>query len=220
MKARYKMFVASFATLAMAFWLVPNSQAECGGFLQPLGHRTSWHPQYGQAYLLPAAVIQDDEAGAAAADVSIVGFWHVKFYSDGITTGIPGGIPKGTEIDAGYAQWHSDGTEINNSGGRAPNTENFCLGVWEKVGWHQYKLNHFATSWDPTKGTIGPAGPSGELIGPTNIRELVTLSAGGENFVGSFTIDNYDEAGLLLSHLQGKITGTRITVNTKPSSVF
>ena len=210
MKARYKMFVAACATLAMAFWLVPNSQAECGGFLQPLGHRSSWHPQYGQALLLPAAVIQDDDH----EDVSIVGFWHVKFVSDGITTGIPGGIPKGAEVDAGYAQWHSDGTEIMNSGGRAPNTDNFCLGVWEKVGWHQYKLNHFATPWDPTKG------PSGALVGPTNIRELVTLSPGGENFVGSFAIDNYDEAGHLLSHLQGKITGTRITVNTRPSSVF
>jgi hypothetical protein len=216
MKARYKMFVAACATLVMAFWLVPNSQAECGGFLQPLGHRTSWHPQYGQALLLSAAVIQDDEA----ADVSIVGLWHVKFVSDGITTGIPGGIPKGTEVDAGYSQWHSDGTEIMNSGGRAPNTGDFCLGVWEKVGPHEYELNHFATSWDPTKGAVGPAGPSGELIGPTNIRELVTLSPGGESFVGSFTIDNYAEAGHLLSHLQGKITGTRITVNTRTSSVF
>jgi hypothetical protein len=219
MKAGYKMFVAACATLAMAFWLVPTGQAECGGFLQPLGHRTGWHPQYGQAFLLPAAAIQDEET-AAAADVSIVGFWHVKFVSDGITTGIPGGIPKGAEVDAGYAQWHSDGTEIMNSGGRAPNTGAFCLGVWEKVGWHQYKLNHFAAAWDPTKGPMGPAGPSGELVGPANIREVVTLSAGGENFVGSFTIDNYDEKGNLNSHLQGKITGTRITVNTKPSSVF
>jgi hypothetical protein len=29
-------------------------------------------------------------------------------------------------IDAGFAQWHSDGTEIMNS--HAPATSNFCLG--------------------------------------------------------------------------------------------
>src|SRR5947208_13320831 len=43
-------------------------------------------------------------------EVSIVGFWHVKFVSEGTT-----GIPDGTIIDMGFSQWHSDGTEILNS---------------------------------------------------------------------------------------------------------
>ena len=106
------------------------------------------------------------------------------------------------------------------TGVTAFNTGDFCLGVWAKVGPHEYKLNHFGTPWDPTKGPTGPAGPSGELIGPANIREIVTLPPGGENFEGTFTINNYDEAGHLLSHLEGKITGTGITVNTPSSSVF
>jgi hypothetical protein len=43
-------------------------------------------------------------------EVSIVGFWHVKFVSEGTT-----GIPDGTIIDMVFSQWHSDGTEILNS---------------------------------------------------------------------------------------------------------
>ena len=46
------------------------------------------------------------------------------------------------------------------------------------------------------------------------------LSADGNRFTSAFTIDQYDEAGTILVHLQGTITGTRITVSTPPSSVF
>jgi hypothetical protein len=151
-----------------------------------------------------------DEDGDGAA---IVGFWHEHFISDGVTSGIPGGIPKGAEVDAGYSQWHSDGTEILNSAGRAPDTTNFCLGVWQKVGTSKYLLNHFATSWDPTKGANG-------LVGPANIREEVTLASDGQSFSGTFTINQYDEMGNKLVHIQGTITGTRITVSTPPSSIF
>ncbi len=151
----------------------------------------------------------------------IVGFWHVKFISDGVTYGIPGGIPKGAEVDAGYSEWHSDGTEIMNSGGRAPNTGDFCLGVWAQVGPWEYKLNHFAAAWDPTKGPNDAAGnPTGEIIGPGNIKENITLAQNGQSFQGTFTIDQYDENLVLQQHLEGTITGTRITVNTPPSSVF
>lgn len=31
---------------------------------------------------------------------------------------------------------------------------------------------------------------------------------------GTFTIDQYDEAGNLLAHLQGKVIGTRVTMET------
>jgi len=207
--------------IAVTLSVVPNATAQCGGFRSSLAHPTSWRPNLGQSHLQRAAFGgaqgQDD---LARDDVSIVGFWHVKFVSDGISTGIPGGVPKGAEVDAGYSQWHSDGTEIMNSGGRAPNTGDFCLGVWAKVGARQYKLNHFAAAWDPTKGAVGPAGPAGELIGPAHIQEEVTLGPGGDRFAGSFSIDQYDESGNLLVHLEGKITGTRINVDTPESSVF
>lgn len=207
--------------IAVTLSVMPNALAQCGGFRSLLAHPTSWQPTLGQGHLqraaFGAALGQDD---LAREDVSIVGFWHVKFVSDGISTGIPGGVPNGAEVDAGYSQWHSDGTEIMNSGGRAPNTGDFCLGVWAKVGARQYKLNHFAAAWDPTKGAVGPAGPAGELIGPARIQEEVTLSPRGDSFTGSFSIDQYDESGNLLVHLEGKITGTRINVDTPQSSVF
>ena len=72
------------------------------------------------ALVAPAG--QDDPDSGSQ---TIVGFWHVKFVSEGSE-----GIPDGTEVDAGYSQWHSDGTEIMNSAGRSPITGSFCLGVW------------------------------------------------------------------------------------------
>jgi len=113
-------------------------RAECCGPVQWLSAfvnpPASWQPTSGRA-TCNGQRWRCSGAGRPGSDnVSIVGFWHVKFVSDGISTGIPGGVPKGAEVDAGYSQWHSDGTEIMNSGGRAPNTGDFCLGVWAKVG--------------------------------------------------------------------------------------
>ena len=201
---------ASVFLLSLSF--VPNCLAECGGLTAKLIRPSSFGFNGGHARLVRAAL------GGGGSDLDgdgapIVGFWHVKFVSDGITSGIPGGIPKGAEVDAGYSQWHSDGTEIMNSGGRAPDTGDFCLGVWQKVGASTYLLNHFAASWDPSKGANG-------LVGPANIREHVTLAADGQSFWGTFTINQYSETGVKLAHLQGTITGTRITVNTAPSSIF
>lgn len=218
MKTIHRTLAGTSAALVLALLFVPISLAQCGGIRQPSPTHTDWHPQFGKAQLLRAAL--GNGASTESTAPSIVGFWHVKFVSDGVTTGIPGGIPKGAEIDAGYSQWHSDGTEFMNSGGRAPNTSAVCLGVWEAVGPNKYLLNHFAAGWDPTKGAVGPAGPAGELIGPTQIREQVTLAENAESFSGFFTIDNYDESGTHLSHLEGTITGTRIHPDTPPSSVF
>ncbi len=217
MKTRTSRFNPTLGLLSLAGLLLTlpfatPASAQCGGAPQSLGHHVNWHPQFRQPGLHLAAFTKSDDHWGD--EVSIVGFWHVKFLSDGITIGIPGGLPPGAEVDAGYSQWHSDGTEIMNSGHFAPNQSNFCLGVWEHTGPREYKLNHFATFWDPT------AGPSGQLVGPANVRESVTLAPNGESFSGTFTIDQYDETLALKQHLQGKITGTRITVSTPPSSIF
>ena len=134
----------------------------------------------------------------------IVGFWKVTFTSQGTT-----GIPDGTVIDQAFAQWHSDGTEIMNSG-RPPVTQSFCLGVWKKVGGLRYKLNHFASSWDPQSNPVGPA----------NIREEVALNPNGSSFSGTFTIDQYDQAGNTLIHITGTLAGTRITPDSPASIAF
>ena len=136
-------------------------------------------------------------------DDPIVGFWKVKLVSKGNA-----GIPDDVVLDAGYSQWHSDGTEILNSS-REPETQSFCLGVWNKIGHSHYKLNHFAISW-----------ANGALLGPANIREDVTLSHDGNTFTGTFTIDQYDQAGNLLVHLVGQIEAKRITVDTSVIDVL
>ena len=72
----------------------------------------------------------------------IVGMWKVKF------------LVGADVFDFGYSQGHGDGTEILNSGSRAPATENFCLGVWAKTGHNAYKLNHFALSYNAATGLM------------------------------------------------------------------
>ena len=136
--------------------------------------------------------------------VTIVGLWHVKFVSEGT-----GFIPDGTVIDMGFAQWHSDGTEILNSS-RPPATSNFCLGVWERTGRFTYKLNHFALSSDL----------NGNLIGPANIRENVTLAGDGKSYSGTFSIDQFDQKGNNLAHITGKISAARLTVDSTPAELF
>jgi len=138
----------------------------------------------------------DDDSDRAG----IVGLWKVKFTSKG-NTGI--GIPDGAPLDEGYATWHSDRTEIMNSG-RAPKTGNFCMGVWKQTGQSSYKLNHFALSWDPTGTT---------LIGPTNIREEIVLDGTGNSYSGTVTIDQYDTDGHLLVHISGVVSAQRITAD-------
>jgi hypothetical protein len=141
---------------------------------------------------------KEDESG-------IVGFWNFSF----VAKDSPG-IPDSTPIDAGFVQWHRDGTEITNSS-RAPITGNFCLGVWEFVGNATFKLNHFGISWDA----------NGNLIGPARIREEVKLNAEGNKYSGTFSIDQYDTKGNLvpMGHVQGQVTGTRINTGTTVQDV-
>src|SRR3569833_3691939 len=93
-----------------------------------------------------------------------------------------------------------------NSGGRAPATENFCLGVWEQTGPFSYKLNHFALSYDAGTGALNAR---------VNIREEVVVDQKGSAFSGPFTIDVLDpNSGALLQHVAGRIVGRRVTVNS------
>lgn len=120
---------------------------------------------------------------------SIVGMWSFK-----MTAG-------GNPVDFGYTQWHSDGTELMNSGGRAPATENFCMGVWKQTGPLRYHLNHFALSYDA----------SGALNAKVNIKEDVVVDSRGATYSGPFTLDVYDpNSGALLQHVAGQVTAQRV----------
>jgi hypothetical protein len=131
----------------------------------------------------------------------IVGLWKFAFTAKGNGAGGP---PDGAPIDAGYVTWHADGTELTNSG-REPKTGSFCMGVWKQMGPSTFGLNHFALSWDST-GTV--------FIGPTNIRETVTVDHTGNHYTGTFSIVQYaTDEKTVLGGVVGVVSATRITVN-------
>jgi hypothetical protein len=180
--------------------LAPGASAGCADISGRPAAALGRHPDsyLMQAAYLPArfVLVSDNEPSGA----SIVGLWSVNLTSKGNP-----GIPDGALLDWGYAQWHSDGTEIMNSGSRSPATQNFCLGVWAKTGGSSYKLNHVALSYDLVSGTLN---------GTVNIREQVTVDHHGNNFTGTFTIDVFPPgASTAAVHLAGEITGQRITAD-------
>ncbi|HVC45906.1 MAG TPA: hypothetical protein VND90_01540 [Terracidiphilus sp.] len=189
--------VPVLSALAVAAMVAPYAHAGCGQY-RPASFNSSSQRQFGSPYLLRASFLGNDEA--AAAEPTIVGTWKERWISKGSN-----GIPDGAEIDAGYAQWHSDGTEINVSGLRTPMTGDVCLGEWIKTGPRSYRLNHFGISYDPT---------GLNLVGPARIQQWLTLDQKGMTTSGTFSIDQYDEAGNLLAHIQGNVIGTRVTMDT------
>jgi hypothetical protein len=180
------------AILLLGTVFVSPTWAQCG---LPSGHKTGVQPQAWQGPArLPALFLQVANQGS---DDRIVGFWKMKFVADD------------TVIDNGFVQWHSDGTEIINSS-RPPATGSFCLGVWQKSGPSSYKVNHFALAYDQ----------NGSFIGPAQLREEVTLDHSGNNYEGTFTIDQYDPSGNLLAHIAGQVTARRIDLNTSVGDVL
>ncbi len=184
--------------------------AGCTGIRVPLVHPTASgptasdnSPRLGSLNPRRTSYSAAQAVGAQPAGTSIVGFWKFTFTAEGNAT-----IPDGTPVDVGFVQWHSDGTEIMNSS-RPPVTQSFCLGVWSRTGGASYTLNHFALSWDLDNNFVGPA----------NIREDITVDRGGQSYAGSFTIDQFDGSGHVLAHVAGKVTGTRITVDTTPADI-
>lgn len=194
--------VPVLGAFALATMAVPYAHAGCGLY-SPAPKGASWQPHNALPRLVPAAFIID---GDEPAEPSMVGTWKEHWISEGSE-----GIPDGTEVDAVYSQWHSDGTEINVSGLRAPMTGDVCLGEWIKTGARTYQLNHFGISYDQT-GQI--------LVGPARIQQWITLDPKGNSFTGTFTTDQWDEAGNLKGHVQGNITGTRVTMDTGFQSVM
>jgi hypothetical protein len=176
------------------------SSAACGDASQ-FGanlHRQSWQ---GSGSLQSGSMLR-----IAEDSDPIVGMWHVTFTAQGNEIGPPDGTP----IDNSLVTWHSDGTEIMNSG-RPPQDGDFCMGVWKKTGRSTYKLNHFA--WGGNDTSNAPGG-IGNPIGPTRFFQQITLSQDGKHYSGTFTLDAYDTSGTQVAHIVGVVAGTRITINT------
>ena len=176
----------------MAVSLCSMAIAQCPGGPVPKAklHRQAWH-------------VGDQEAqltGASDTTDPIVGMWRTQLLSGS------------TVIDQAINQWHADGTEIMNSS-RNPETQSFCLGVWQNIGGSTYKLNHYAISWDQTTSTTAP-------LGLANIRETVTLSKDGKSMSGTFILNQYDESGNVLATITGTVTAYRIDVTTNIKVLF
>jgi hypothetical protein len=195
--------IGTLAIILLGVVFVPRASAQCAF---PAWNKTrtgvielrTWG---GAGELRPGSfLLASNQEGSGAG---IVGFWKVKFVSEGTP-----GIPDGTVLDNGFAQWHDDGTEIMNSS-RVPATGNFCLGVWQKSG-SRYDLNHFGLSFDP----------AGNFVGPARIQEHVTVNGKGDQYEGTFTIDQYDPSGNPIVHLEGQVTAKRVGVNTPVGDVL
>ena len=195
MKTAFKTINTAFAIALLVTVCASIASADCGNFADRT-KGTAVIPQSwkGQAEFGPASLLL---LSSHAENEPIVGFWRSRFIIGGNVT------------DSGFAQWHSDGTEILNSG-RPPATGSFCLGVWKKVGRARYRVNHFAISWDA----------SGNFVGNTNIHEDVAVSRDGNTYAGTLTIDQYDPSGNPVAHIEGEVTGTRITLHTTLADVL
>ena len=196
MRTVIKAVVCVFGIVLFGTLFAPAASAGCGSPTDLTSPGARPHPSWpSDAGYRPVSFLL---AGDRGEDAAIVGLWQVTFTSKNTP-----GIPDGAVIDAGYATWHGDGTEIMNSG-RPPITGSFCMGVWEQVGRSTFRLNHVALSWDAS---------GMNLVGPASIREEVTVDHTGNAYTGTFTIDQFDNAGNTLAHVTGRVTGQRITVN-------
>ena len=181
---RFTSRVSALALLGFGAISYASSAYACGD--DALMHAAAWQDGQGKGLFHQAQFVPGDIH-------SIVGMWSFKM----TPTAGPG--------DFGYQQWHSDGTEIMNSGGRAPASENFCMGVWRQVAPSRYHLNHYALSYDPTSGSI-----NARVI----IKEDVTVDPSGTSYSGTFSLDVYDPSGTTaVAHQNGQVTAQRVSAN-------
>jgi hypothetical protein len=213
----FKAATAALAIVLMGTACLPLAEAQCG-FNDLTKPGVSVKPQswQGQSEFGAPSILQisDRDSDHDSDRDSIVGMWKVVFTAKGNTgSGAP---PDGVPIDSALVVWHSDKTEIMNSG-RPPQDGDFCLGVWEKTGKSRYRLNHFA--WGGNDTSNAPTG-IGNPAGPTRFVENVVLSPDGNSYTGRFTLDAYDTSGTHVVRIIGVITATRITVNTHVSDIL
>jgi len=189
---RSKTLLASAVTLALA-GLASTGMARAACTVPDPTHGTSGH-------FTPAVF------HLASYQASIVGLWKFEMLAKS-TPANTNPMPDGTLVDFGTQAWHSDGTELLNSGIRNPADGNFCQGVWEQVGPSTFKLNHMPLAWG-----------GGSYIGPVKMHILVNED--GDRFSGYFSETVYqasatpghefDESAAIVT-ITGTITANRIT---------
>jgi len=148
--------------------------------------------------LLSATKVAHDTLLPPDSHDTVVGLWTFKLSAKGTA-----GLEDGTQIDFGYQVWHSDGTELLNSEGRASMMQSYCTGAWQQVSNRHYVLNHTSVSLDP----IGAL-----YVGPGTFTEEIAVDDSGKHFAGHFTLVEYSaDQTTLLREVKGVVTGDRIT---------
>ena len=172
--------------------------AQCGAPAKKIGFRS---PSL-RSGLFKLASFNEDERERWGDDRDgfglepIVGLWKISF------------VDKDKDYtDTGYAAWHSDFTEFQNSE-KAPSSGAVCQGVWEKTGRRTYRLNHYALGYQDNV----------TLSNIVRIREEVVVEESGKRFTGLFITDVYDKNHNLLVEFKGPITGKRITIDSEIDS--
>jgi len=214
MKISMRPLLTALVLSAAGFSVANSAQAGCGLMLPTL-KPSAWNPLTQTSPTLRSAVYRPAEEGRFLmisddggwpGNAGIVGMWRFQLLA-----------PDGTTVvDDGYAQWHSDGTEIQNSGVHAPDTGNFCLGVWQQVGPNKYRLNHFPLGWTGTGG-----GGTNHPAVAIQLTETVKLTD-NDHITGTFTLTAYSWDGsdglnvgsMLGPPLMGTVTATRVTINS------
>ena len=122
MKASLRKMVAVVSIILIGTILAAKANAECVSLASPKALQPqSW--QGNELFRQGSWLLVSDH------DDPIVGMWQVRFTAEGNTgSGAP---PDGTPIDNAFVQWHSDGTEIMNSG-RPPQDGELLPGSVEK----------------------------------------------------------------------------------------
>jgi len=161
-----------------------SSAYACGD--EAINHAAAWHGGQSSSLFHQAQI----DAGNKH---SIVGLWAFK-----MTAG-------GQLVDFGYQEWHSDGTEILNSGSRAPASGDFCMGAWSQTAPSRFHLNHYPLVVDN----------NGVLQARVVLKMDVTVDPSGMSFSGTFTQDVYNAAGTakIAPTLSGPVTATRVSGN-------
>jgi hypothetical protein len=208
MKTFYRAICLTLSAGIFSAIFISDAMAGCGDLSGLQAPFQFVDPQLEARAVASGAASLSAENRRGQQSAGIVGIWSFRLISKGNTTHNPS-IPDGTLIDFGLTQWHSDGSEIQNSAG-VPGG-GFCLGVWGQTGFLTFELNHFPIAFNPTTGAVANY---------INIHQQVTLSPSGDSYTGSFTEDIYDAKGNQVDHLVGTVVGTRITVDSSVASVI
>ena len=214
MKISIRPLVAALVLGAAGLSQLPSAHAGCG-IAPPTLKPNAWNPSTQAPDMLRFAdyrpgdeqgrFLLTSDDGGWHRDAPIVGMWRFTLVTPG-----PNGTP--VVVDIGYAQWHSDGTEIQNSGLHAPITSNFCLGVWKRVGSNSYQLTHFPLAWDSNGENPADA---------IRLTETVRLTD-ANHMTGKFTFkvypwtttDSLDVSGPAVATVTGTLTAVRVTVDS------